>query len=148
MAIPELNEHGLLPRGVHDASLKEIRERFGRFHGSDRRVRLFEALEKFVDETRNAKLVSEMIVDGSFITGEPKPSGIDLVLVLGEQVDLSQDLKPSQYNLLSSRRVRQRYGFDVLYATASSDSIDPLVEFFSRVRGRPGLRKGMVRVRL
>jgi predicted nucleotidyltransferase len=147
MAIPELDEHGLLPMGVHDASLEEIRERFGRFHGSDRRVRLFEALERFVDETKMARLVQEVIVNGSFVTGESKPSDIDLILVLGEQVDFSRDLKPSEYNVVSHKRVKQRYGFDVLYATASPESIDPLVEFLSQVRGRPGLRKGMVRVR-
>ena len=148
MAIPELDEHGLLPTGVHDASLEEVRERFGQFHGSDRRVQLFAVLEKFAADAKSAALVQAMIVNGSFTTDKVRPSDIDLILVLREHIDLSRDLLPRQYNLVSPKRVKARHGFDVLYATDSPESLDPLVEFFSQVRGQPELRKGMVRVTL
>jgi len=55
-------------RLVHDASLEEIRERFGQFHGSDRRVQLFAVLEKFAADAKSAALVQAMIVNGSFTT--------------------------------------------------------------------------------
>ncbi len=148
MAIPELDEHGLLPTGVHDASLEEVRERFGQFHGSDRRVRLFAVLEKFAADAKSAELVQAMIVNGSFTTDKVRPSDIDLILVLREHIDLSRDLLPRQYNLISPKRVKAKHGFDVLYATDSPESLGPLVEFFSQVRGQRGLRKGMVRVTL
>jgi len=41
MPIPDLNEDGLLPEGIHEASLEEVRERFGRFQRTDRRPDLF-----------------------------------------------------------------------------------------------------------
>lgn len=135
-------------RLVHDASLEEIRERFGQFHGSDRRVHLFAVLEKFAADAKSAALVQAMIVNGSFTTDKVRPSDIDLILVLREHIDLSRDLLPRQYNLVSPKRVKARHGFDVLYATDSPESLDPLVEFFSQVRGQPELRKGMVRVTL
>jgi hypothetical protein len=135
-------------RLVHDASLEEIRERFGQFHGSDRRVQLFAVLEKFAADAKSAALVQAMIVNGSFTTDKVRPSDIDLILVLREHIDLSRDLLPRQYNLVSPKRVKARHGFDVLYATDSPESLDPLVEFFSQVRGQPELRKGMVRVTL
>ena len=149
MAIPELDEHGLLPTGVHDASLEEVRERFGQFHGSDPGAfSFFAVLEKFAADAKSAALVQAMIVNGSFTTDKVRPSDIDLILVLREHIDLSRDLLPRQYNLVSPKRVKARHGFDVLYATDSPESLDPLVEFFSQVRGQPELRKGMVRVTL
>lgn len=44
MAIPEFDEDGVLPEGVHDCTLDEVRERFCRFAGSDRRATLCRAL--------------------------------------------------------------------------------------------------------
>ena len=45
MPIPELNAAGLLPEGIYDCSLEEVRERFGMFLTSDHRPRLFEKLQ-------------------------------------------------------------------------------------------------------
>jgi len=42
MPIPALNEHGLLPAGIHDCTLDELKSRFGSFQISDRRNQLFE----------------------------------------------------------------------------------------------------------
>jgi hypothetical protein len=44
MPIPDLDQGGFLPPGVHDCSLEEIGERFARFQVSDRRMRLFDKL--------------------------------------------------------------------------------------------------------
>lgn len=46
MPIPALNRDGVLPEGVFDCTLEEVRERFGAFSGSDCRVRLFARLEE------------------------------------------------------------------------------------------------------
>ncbi len=148
MAIPALDEHGLLPAGVHDASLDEVAQRFGRFTGTDRRVQLHGALVQFAAEARQTGRVAALVVDGSFITGKPQPEDIDLIVVLHEQADFATEFRPDEYNVLSARRVRSRYPFDVRYATAEPEALQPLVDFFAQVRGRPELRKGMVRVTL
>lgn len=82
MAIPELDETGFLPPGVHEASLAEVHEAFGQFRGSDRRMRLYAALEAFAEEARGSGLVAALIVNGSFTTGKPQPGDIDLIVVL------------------------------------------------------------------
>jgi len=48
MPIPALNADGLLPAGVFDCTLPEVRVRFGAFRGSDHRARLFARLEELV----------------------------------------------------------------------------------------------------
>ncbi len=82
MPIPELNQDGFLPEGIHAASLEEVRERFGRFQRTDRRPALFAKLSTYMAEVRASGLVVAVIVDGSFVTAKDEPSDIDLILVL------------------------------------------------------------------
>ena len=54
MPIPALNSNGLLPVGIHVATIEEIRQRFGSFDGSDRRIQLFTRLEQLVIDLRKS----------------------------------------------------------------------------------------------
>jgi hypothetical protein len=110
-------------------------------------VTLQDALERFSAEAFQTGLVAAIVVDGSFTTAVDQPNDVDLIVVLRTEIDLSVDLRPDQYNVVSARRVRSRYPFDVLYATPDAASLEPLLQFFSQVRGRQDVRKGMVRVR-
>src|SRR6476660_9378466 len=103
MAIPELNAEGVLPPGIHDCTLKEVRERFGVFQSSDRRPRLFATLRALVYEWRTAGLFLAVLLDGSFVTSKPAPNDIDLVLVVRSGHNFRGEWLPDQYNLLSSR---------------------------------------------
>jgi hypothetical protein len=76
MPIPELNDRGLLPDGVHDASLAELLDRFGRFQGTNRREVLGARLAAFIEEIRGSGLVVFVIVDGRFTTSKAQPSDI------------------------------------------------------------------------
>jgi hypothetical protein len=146
MPIPDLDEEGFLPAGVHDCSLAEIGDRFGRFQRSDQRCRLFAKLDAYVSETGRVGLIAELVVDGSFVTGKPEPNDVDLVIALDPGIDLGADFPPYQYNLISKRMVKRLYGFDLLVAVAGTAIHRDYVEFFQQVRGQPGRRKGVLRV--
>jgi hypothetical protein len=146
MPIPEWNESGLLSEGVHEASLEEVHERFGRFQRTDRRLTLFAKLSEFLREARSTGLVVAVIVNGSFVTAKDEPSDIDLILVLRPEHDFGADPKPFEYNVLSRRRVRERFRFDVLIAREGSVEYEQYVSFFQGVKGPSGLRKGVVKV--
>jgi len=146
MPIPDCNDEGLLPAGVHVCTLGEVKERFGSFQGSDRRCRLFEKLAAFVEEVRATGLVACLIVNGSFVTGKDAPNDIDLIVVLHANHDFAATLKPFQYNVVSRRRVHKRHGFDVLVGPEGSELMDEYVAFFQEVRGKPELHKGVLRV--
>lgn len=148
MPIPALNQHGLLLSGVHECTVEEIGRRFGVFQGSDQRPQLFARLESFVREARASRLVECLLVNGSFVTGEPGPHDIDLVVVLPASHDLTTDLTPDQYRLVSRRWMRQHYGFDVIAVRAGTAEYDEARAFFQQVRLRPGLTKGILSVRL
>jgi Family of unknown function (DUF6932) len=146
MSIPDLNENGLLPEGVHETSMEEVRQLFGRFQRTDQRPGLFSKLSRFLEEVRSTGLIAAVIVNGSFVTAKDEPSDIDLILVVRRDHDFDADPKPFEYNVLSKRRVRGRFRFDILVAREGSAEYEQSVNFFQGVRGRPNLRKGVVKV--
>ena len=114
MAIPDLDDDGFLPEGVHECSLDEIDQRFGGNQSAVRRSALFAKLREYIQELRSTGMAAGLIVDGSFITNKTEPNDIDLVLILPERHDFNAVLRPFEYNVLSRRRVFKRYAFDVL----------------------------------
>lgn len=148
MPIPDLNDAGLLPEGIHDCTLAEIGARFGRFQSSDRRVRLFGQLRVLVDEERRAGVAVALIVDGSFVTGKPEPGDIDLVIVLPEGYNFAAELPPFIYQAVSKAGLQRRYRFDVFIVDEHSLEYQRRVDFFQQVRDEPARRKGILRVEL
>ena len=147
MAIPDTDQDGFLPAGVHECSLDELEQRFGRFQYSNCRPTWMARLVEFLSEVRSAGMVLCVVVDGSFVSDKAEPNDIDLVLVLPENHDFSADLRPLAYNVLSRRMVRKRFGFDVLVAREHSAEMVEYVAFFQQVRGEPHRRKGILKVR-
>lgn len=148
MSIPALNTDGLLPAGIFDCTLLELRTSFGAFRGSDHRVWLFARLEELVLAMRLSGLFESLIIDGSFVTAKTAPSDVDLVAVLRLGHDFERDLPVSEYALVSRALLRRRFGFDVIVAEQDSALYKTYVEFFSRVREAPETRKGLLRLRL
>ena len=73
---------------------------------------------------------------------------VDLILVLPQDWDFEAELNPDRYNLLSKRRVRQRFGFDILAAREYSEQYAEYLALFQGVRGHQDLRKGILRIPL
>ncbi len=88
-----------------------------------------------------------MIIDGSFVTAKPDPGDVDLIVVLDPDHDYHAIPRPFEYNLLSKRRVRNGYGFDVFVAREHSDAYEEYLAFFQRIRGEKGETKGVLRIR-
>ena len=93
-------------------------------------------------------LFESLVVDGSFVTAKPAPNDIDLVAVLRVGHNFERDLPMSEYALVSRALLRRRFGSDVIVAERDSGLYRTYVEFFSRVREAPALRKGLLRVPL
>ena len=84
--IPDFNERGYLPPGIHGATLNEIADRFGR--ESEIRRAEMESLRWLVDLARRAG-ASRIVVNGSFVTDKLEPNDVDCVLLIG--VDFPRD---------------------------------------------------------
>jgi hypothetical protein len=148
MPIPALTADGLLPEGIHDCSLDELRERFGQFQRTDRRPRLFEQLEAFVREAKRTGFVVAIIVDGSFVTEVDAPNDVDVIVVLSAEHDVKASLRPFEYNVVSRSQIRRMYRIDALISQDGDNELEEHIEFFGRVRGNAARRKGMLRLSL
>lgn len=150
MPIPTLDGSGLLPEGLHDCTIDEIEEAFGRFVASDRRPRLFRDLRRYFDEACAARAGTHLIVNGSFVTSKPDPNDIDVVLVLRASLNLTAPLLPPfEYNARSRRYVKREYGLDFYPVFEDDeDSMRRMLGVFARVRDRPDALKGILRLAL
>lgn len=145
--IPAFNENGWLSEGVHDCSLEEAAARFGTFQVSDHRQRLWAKFTEFIGEAKAfGGLIEALLLDGSFATSNPNPNDIDLIVVVSASCDFAMELQPMQYNLLSQRRVRRRFGFDIVVVRQGSENLKLAIDFFQQVKQRPAERKGLVRI--
>jgi hypothetical protein len=153
----EFDERGLLPAGIHDATLEELEQYFGRFQRTDQRITLCKKLKAYISALKAAEINCSLIVDGSFImTKVDEPEDIDLVLVLPEDWDIGADLKPYQYNVVAKHRVKQQYRFDLFTVRKNTADEQKWIDFFGQVNvkwcelfGWPDdLTKGVVRVSL
>ena len=146
--IPAFNENGWLPEGVHDCSLEEAAARFGTFQVSERRPRMWGKFTEFIGEANASSLIEALLLDGSFVTANPHPNDIDMIVVVSASCDFSTELQPRQYNLISQRRVRSRFGFDIVVVRQGSENLELAIGFFQQVKQRAGERKGLVRITL
>ena len=78
--IPELNDSGYLPVGIHLVDLNEIASRFG--HEPELRRVQMESLRWLVDLCKRVGVV-RLIVNGSFVTDKWEPNDIDCALLRG-----------------------------------------------------------------
>ena len=153
----ELNEKQVLPDGIHEAALEDLRDVFGRFQRSDRRMKLCDKLAEYLEELKGAGIAEAVIVDGSFIMGcIDEPEDIDLILVLAESWDMTQSLRPFQYNLVSKKAVKRNFPFDLFTVRSGSAEEAYWTNFFFKVNVKwydeydfpDGSTKGLVRISL
>jgi hypothetical protein len=77
MSLPPFNYHGLLPEGVHDCDLDQLRERM--VTNSQREI-LWCRLQEFLQWARATEQFSYAYIDGGFITNKIFPEDIDVIL--------------------------------------------------------------------
>jgi hypothetical protein len=77
--IPEFNDDGYLPPGIHTATLEEIAARFGQ--ESETRRAQMQSLGWLVDLARRAG-AKRLIINGSFVTDKFEPNDVDCALLI------------------------------------------------------------------
>jgi hypothetical protein len=149
------DHRGLLPPGIHDATLAEIEASFARFQKSDCRIKLFEKLKAYLTELGRTGWQCEVIIDGSFVMPPvDEPNDIDIVLVLPVDWGMFRELRPFEYNVVDKTFTRKEYRVEVVAVSAGSEREARVRRLFEQVRpewchlfGWPqGSMKGLVRI--
>jgi len=137
MPVPPLVKAGLLPVGIHDATLPEIEQAFG--IANDTRSELFKNLKTFCEEVAVfGPLIKGIFVDGSFVTSKPVPGDIDLVVVHDEDDFPALDDHPNAEFLYEDRAL-DLYKFD-LFVEFDADT---MVRTFQKVSIEFALENGL-----
>jgi hypothetical protein len=140
--IPELTREGLLPPGVHEATLGEVRRRFGT--DNPIRVRLMKGLES-VAAIAGRVGARVLYLDGSFVTDKKDPRDWDAVVVapIGTNCASREVLR-----LVDRPRLKKEFGGDVFLIM--EDDAELLNHYVGGVfvKDRLGRAKGLVRLHL
>jgi hypothetical protein len=144
LSLPELCPNGLLPPGIHAASLAEVVERFG--SGSAARVRSAELLKAVVRAAIQYETIKRILIWGSFVTAKPEPNDLDYTAIVG--IDFRTTILAREHlRFLSPRDARAYYGVDRSYVVISDYPIDFFVEKLDFVTTtRDGIEVGVVEI--
>jgi len=95
--IPNLNEYGLLPEGIHKATIEEIEHKFG--SGSAKRKELFIGFQELIQLLyKHKRSIKSFLLDGSFVTDKESPRDYDCILVVKKDFNFdSPEAKKLQY---------------------------------------------------
>jgi hypothetical protein len=143
--LPDFTEQGLLPKGIHRATLEEFEKRFVYFDRSDRRFRLFQKLRELYQQARRSGIVNQFFVVGSFVTSKPEPNDFDCILVLDSSIE-GQNLSPIEYNMVLPRMARRLFGGDVVPVIEGTDLFHESLGFFQATRSHEPM--GIVEIEL
>lgn len=89
--IPQFNETGYLPEGIHKATLNEIKHRLGSH--SLRRKELFVGLQSLIRLLRKNKgSIKRFLLDGSYVTAKETPEDFDCILIVKKNFNFDSPL--------------------------------------------------------
>ena len=142
MPIPQFRKNGELPPGEYEASLDEIRQRFGL--SNPQRIALIKGLYEAVSNFVTAG-IKRIWVNGGFITNKPDPKDIDGCWEYSPGVDLK---KLDPVFLFTSRiPMKAKFGLDFFSSSVIELSSGlPFPKFFQT--NRDGEPKGILVVKI
>jgi len=141
LPIPPTKECGLLPPGIHEASMADVRERFAKDRNSHRGF-LYDGLVKFINALvglGHIEVVESILIDGSFVTDKHSPGDIDVVLEI--KPDASVEKLTSLLHSLDRDSTKQKYGLEAFpYIPGMPRDIR---SFFQYIREQEAVSRGI-----
>jgi predicted nucleotidyltransferase len=146
MSIPDLNDSGDLPVGVHQASLYDVLERFGQ--GTPQRQLVTQRLKRVYELANRTGGVERFIIFGSYVTAKPSPNDVDIILVMRDGFALT-DCDDENEPLFDHLRAQQVFGASVFWIYTFSVLLETVDEFIASWQiKRDGGQRGIIEVDL
>lgn len=140
MSIPALDDHGLLPAGVHDCSVEEVQASFG---WNEHRRALIRGFSRFLSNEIFGVFDYPVYADGSFVTDKKRPDDIDVVLELRRASD-AESWRGFILMHEHRERIRGQYGVDFwVNVRGIGQGIRDFVAFFQYVGQKTAKFKGL-----
>ncbi|MBL4898843.1 MAG: hypothetical protein JKX76_04235 [Colwellia sp.] len=142
--IPEFDKDGNLPAGIHDATLKELIDRFGY---NPKRAWLIDGLNLLIENLRKAGC-NLIYIDGSFVTNKEIPGDYDLCWSM-------QAVEPSRIDPLllefspeTRNKVEVKYRGDIFPAEIPEGASGKLFVDFFQTDKNTGKDKGIIAINI
>ena len=146
MPLPEFDEQGDLPVGVHQATLDEVRTRFG-YSTLPRQLVTAQPVRIYELARATGKLL-RFVIFGSYVTAKPAPNDIDIILVMRDDFEVAECDEQTQ-PLFDHLRAQQIFGasvFSVRPSTALLAIVDEFISYWQIKRDQS--KRGIIDVRL
>jgi hypothetical protein len=144
MAIPDFEESGDLPIGVHQATIEEVAVRFGA--GSVQRGSVTKRLLNVYRLAEATGMVGRFVVFGSYVSDAVEPNDVDIFLVMAENFDW-QGCDNQTQAVFVHRRADAELGASVFWIKGSAVlgmGIDRFIEQWQIKRDQT--RRGIIEV--
>lgn len=145
MTLPDFNDKGELPAGVHQAAMDEVISRFG--SGTPQRENVTARLQKIYKLAQSTGKLERLIIFGSYITTKLYPKDVDVVLILNDDFDLTACDETTR-TLFDHRKVEDEFGASVFWirpAMLILETLDQFIAYWQIKRDRT--LRGIVEVR-
>lgn len=137
MTLPDFNEAGDLPAGIHRAQMADVIARFG--GGSVKRVLVTERLRHIYALATRTELLTRFIVFGSYVTSKPEPNDVDVVMVMDNAFSLK--ICPSEcLGLFDHPTAQARYGASIFWvrpnALIGGETVEEFIAYWQIKRDK------------
>lgn len=113
MPLPEFNETGDLPPGVHSATLAEIAARFGT--GSDRRKLVVRRLDRIYQVASGTGHLARFVAFGSFVSDKQDPNDVDVFMIMEDNFDMGSLVGESRLLFVDHGTAQDHFGGSVFW---------------------------------
>lgn len=145
MSLPNLNDAGELPIGIHQATIDEVIAQFG--SGTLQREIVAARLQRIYQIAKDTGNLQQLIIFRSYITAKPEPNDVDVVIIFSDDFDLtvcSEEVR----RLLEHQQAENEFGASIFWIRPSLLLLETLDEFIESWQvKRDGTRRGIVEVR-
>jgi hypothetical protein len=117
MPLPEFNNQGDLPEGMHKASLAEVLERFGQ--GGVKRREATAVLHRIYQLVIATGKLERFVIFGSYITAKPEPNDVDVVLVMKDDFSMAASDEQTRV-LFDHQRAEGEVGASIFWLCPSA----------------------------
>ena len=142
MPLPDFDASGDLPTGVHRVTLNEVIQRFGSVGGQRGVCTL--RLSHIHELAKRTGHLQRFVIFGSYVTAQPNPNDIDVVLVMDDAFRLEEC--PIESRGLFDHAVAQaRYGASIFWIRPGlliGEGVEEFIAYWQLKRD--GSRRGIV----
>jgi len=144
MPLPEFDEFGDLPQGIHSASLADVVAHFGT--GTAQRVAVTVRLERICQLAVATGYLDRVLLFGSYVSDASEPNDIDVILVMRNDFRVEQCPEESAV-LFDHARADEALGASVFWVRPDMLLSEPLERFLAFWQTkRDGRHRGVVEI--